>query len=136
METKAIAMIALLEADKAIELYKNALGAEVLELNHDEKTNYITHAEILVFNTHIMLHDIRFQANMRKIDVPAINKNLHPFSFYVYVPDADAAFTKAIEKGMQVEQPMSDGFWGHRFGMVSDTFGISWIFATPLANAK
>lgn len=33
-----------------------------------------------------------------------------------------------IARGGEVIMPLSDAFWGSRFGMVKDKFGICWMF--------
>jgi PhnB protein len=48
----------------------------------------------------------------------------------VDVPDEtelDSVFEK-ISKGGQVTMAMQDTFWGARFGMVTDKFGVKWMF--------
>jgi PhnB protein len=42
------------------------------------------------------------------------------------VPDADAAFTRAVEAGATVRQPVGDMFWGERHGQLEDPFGHRW----------
>ena len=34
----------------------------------------------------------------------------------------------AISKGAKVTVPLADTFWGSRFGMLIDKFGINWMF--------
>lgn len=40
-------------------------------------------------------------------------------------------FKKLGEKG-QVVMPLEDAFWGNRFGIVVDQFGINWMLNCPL----
>ena len=35
---------------------------------------------------------------------------------------------KSISQGGQVRLPISDMFWGARFGMLTDQFGVQWMF--------
>src|SRR5262249_15682978 len=49
-----------------------------------------------------------------------------------YVPDADAAWTKALAAGCKVLSPIRDQFWGDRYGEVEDPFGFVWAIATHL----
>jgi PhnB protein len=37
----------------------------------------------------------------------------------------------ALGKGGEVEMPMEDTFWGARFGMLTDRFGIDWMITAP-----
>ena len=37
-------------------------------------------------------------------------------------------YFKALSQGGQVRLPLSDMFWGARFGMLTDQFGVQWMF--------
>jgi PhnB protein len=52
--------------------------------------------------------------------------------YFFYVPDADAAFHRAVAAGAEVVSPLEDMFWGDRTGKVRDPFGHEWVFATPI----
>ncbi len=34
----------------------------------------------------------------------------------------------ALSEGGQVSMPLQDTFWGARFGMLADKFGVNWMF--------
>jgi PhnB protein len=53
-----------------------------------------------------------------------------PVSFWVYVADADALYTRAVGAGATVQMPLADQFWGDRAGAVADPEGITWWIAT------
>ena len=53
-----------------------------------------------------------------------------PPGIYLYVPDADETFRKAVEAGATVKRPLEDMFWGDRTGSVLDPFGHTWDLAT------
>ncbi len=48
----------------------------------------------------------------------------------VYVPDVDASVAKAVAAGAKVLAPVSDMFWGDRWGMIADPWGTIWQVAT------
>jgi uncharacterized glyoxalase superfamily protein PhnB len=52
----------------------------------------------------------------------------------VYLPDADAAWAKAVAAGCKVVSPILDQFWGDRYGEVEDPFGFVWAIATHLED--
>ncbi len=45
------------------------------------------------------------------------------------VDDADAAYRRAVEAGAAPVLPLSDCFWGDRYGWVADPFGHLWALA-------
>jgi uncharacterized glyoxalase superfamily protein PhnB len=45
------------------------------------------------------------------------------------VPDADAAFARAVAAGAAVRQPVAEMFWGARHGQLEDPFGHRWNVA-------
>ena len=49
---------------------------------------------------------------------------------HIYVDGVDAAFDRAVKAGAQVEMPVSDQFWGDRYGKLKDPFGHKWSIAT------
>jgi uncharacterized glyoxalase superfamily protein PhnB len=53
-----------------------------------------------------------------------------PVTIHMYVEDVDAAFGKAVAVGAQVKMPLSDMFWGDRYGVLADPFGHAWSIAT------
>jgi uncharacterized glyoxalase superfamily protein PhnB len=49
--------------------------------------------------------------------------------FSVRVPATAAAFTRAVEAGAKVIQPLTDMFWNDRIGTVEDPAGHQWTLA-------
>jgi PhnB protein len=49
---------------------------------------------------------------------------------FLYVPDVDQMFRRALDAGATVQMPLTDMFWGDRFGKVLDPFGHTWGLAT------
>jgi PhnB protein len=58
-----------------------------------------------------------------------------PCTFHLYVPDADAAYERALRAGATSIQPVADQPYGERSGGVKDPFGNRWFVATPIQNA-
>jgi len=48
---------------------------------------------------------------------------------YMYVPDADAAFERAVHAGAETLFPVADQQWGDREGLVRDPLGHLWALA-------
>lgn len=114
------------DAAKALDFYRDAFGAE--ELYRLPMGDKIGHAEIMIGDTHLMLAD-EFP------DLDALGPNKRggaTASFMIYVPDADAAYDKAVKAGAKADRPLKNEFWGDRIGTVVDPFGHKWSLATHL----
>jgi PhnB protein len=88
----------------------------------------IVHAELQIGNSRIMLNDAMGGAKSAK------SFGGSPIALWVYVPDCDAMFNRAVDAGAKVAPgPMgqlADQFWGDRSGTFTDPFGYQWTIAT------
>ena len=116
------------DSKKAIEFYKKALGAKVLDLMPRPGGQGVMHATIQIGNSIVMMGDEMPGAENCAKSAETLGSS--PISFYVYVPNADAAFKQAVAAGGTVTMPMADMFWGDRCGSLKDPFGYSWMIAT------
>jgi PhnB protein len=57
-----------------------------------------------------------------------------PCTLHLYVPDADAAYERALRAGATSIQPPADQPYGERSGGVTDPFGNRWFVATHLRD--
>ena len=48
--------------------------------------------------------------------------------------DEMESYFQALSQGGKVRLPLGDMFWGARFGMLTDQFGIQWMFNYDLSN--
>jgi uncharacterized glyoxalase superfamily protein PhnB len=55
------------------------------------------------------------------------------FNVSLQVDDADAWWKRAVEAGATGVQPVSEMFWGDRFGIFKDPFGVIWTLNQPKA---
>jgi uncharacterized glyoxalase superfamily protein PhnB len=109
----------------AIDFYKKALGAkEVYSFRGPE--GGIMHAEIMIGDTKLMLGT----ACPDSRSLPPSKLAGTSCSFYLYVPDADAAVAKAIAAGATPGMGIEDMFWGDRVGQITDPYGHRWSLAT------
>jgi len=114
---------------EAIEFYKRAFGAqEVMRMNNPD--GKIMHAEIKVGDSRIMLNDE--MPDMGCLSPASVGGPTG--SLYLYVPDVDAAFQRAVTAGAKVLMPVTDMFWGDRFGQVEDPSGHRWSLATHVED--
>jgi PhnB protein len=54
-----------------------------------------------------------------------------PATIHLYVDDVDRFFARAVKAGATAKIPVTDMFWGDRYGVLVDPFGHSWSIATP-----
>lgn len=104
------------DAAQTIAFCKKAFGAKVL-MNMLGPGGRIMHAEIQIGDSRIMLND-------------AMQEPAQPAGLFLYVPDVDKTFAKAVKAGATVLMPVQDMFWGDRFGRVMDPSGNRWGIAT------
>jgi uncharacterized glyoxalase superfamily protein PhnB len=109
----------------AIEFYKKALGAqEVMRLmSPDGKA--LMHAQMKVGNSMLMLAS-EFPPNC----LSPKTRGGSSVYLHIYTENADVLFDRAVAAGCKINMPMSDTFWGDRYGQVEDPFGHQWSFAT------
>ncbi len=114
----------------AIDFYKRAFGAIELSRATAPDGTRVWHADLQIGDSRLMLSDA-FPEYGRHAPDPS---GAVGFSIWLYVPDVDAVFQRAVEAGATVRQPVSDAFWGDRFGGLVDPFGHNWSIATHLEN--
>ena len=111
------------DSKKALDWYQRALGAEQesLSVGPDGK---VMHAAIRIGNSHLMLHD----EMMGSKSAPSLGGS--PVELWLYVDDVDRVFERAVAAGAKAQQAVSDQFWGDRWGVFTDPFGLTWSVAT------
>jgi len=112
-------------AGQALEFYKKAFGAEEI-LRMPGPGGMIMHAEVKIGNSHVMLND-------EMPDYGAVGPQTiggTPVTLHLYVNDVDSFFKRAIQAGAKEEMPVTDMFWGDRYGKLVDPFGHKWSVAT------
>lgn len=114
-------------ADRALEFYQQAFGAQVL-MRMPGPDGKVMHAEIKLGDSIMFLSD-EFTQMPNSPRAPE-SLNGATGTLYLYLPDADAAFARAVKAGAKVLAPVADMFWGDRCGQVQDPFGHIWWLAT------
>jgi PhnB protein len=114
------------DSKKAIDFYKKAFGATVLDLFPALKGSGIMHAVLKMGDSLFMLGDEMPGPSPKSAETVGAS----PISLYLYVQDADAAFKQAIAAGATPVMPVADMFWGDRAGSLKDPFGYQWMVAT------
>ena len=115
------------DCKKAIEFYKKAFGAKVLDNLPSLDGKGTMHAAIQIGDSILMMVDEMPGSNCSK---SAETTGASPVSFYLYVTNVDTAFKQAVAAGAIVTMPVAEMFWGDRGGSLKDPFGYSWMIAT------
>ena len=117
--------------EEAINFYKEKLGAEVLFIGRygdspmagkspDDK---IMHCSILVGDSVIMACDNVFEGQ----NPTTVGNNISLALGTKDVASAEKAFEE-MSDGATIVMPIQETFWAERFGMLTDKFGINWMF--------
>jgi PhnB protein len=121
--------LAVDDAAKAIEFYRDAFGAdEVIRMPGPD--GKIAHAELQLGDSKLMLSDPFPESNVQ----PPSARGGPTASVFMYVEDVDGIFEQAQKAGAKVVSPLENMFWGDRFGTVSDPFGHVWSLATHVED--
>ena len=117
--------IVVADGAAAIEFYKQAFGARENGrlLTPDGKA--VMHAQLTIGDSILMLG-----GEMPSNSLSPKSRGGTSVVLHLYLADADAAFDRAVQAGCAVKMPVSDTFWGDRYGVVEDPFGHQWSIAT------
>jgi PhnB protein len=118
------AQLSIEGAALAIEFYKKAFGAEELDRSADPSGAKIWHASIRIGDSVLFVNDV----------FPEMGGEHSRSGLWLYVPDVDASFQRAVEAGAKGTQPPADMFWGDRMAHVVDPFGQKWALATHVKD--
>ena len=111
---------------KAIDFYKRALGAQEISRMPAPDGKSIWHAELRIGDSVVFMND-----EMPGMGRPAPSADQPvPVTMWLYVPDCDAAYKKAVQAGAKETMKPADMFWGDRCAGIADPFGYVWSFAT------
>ena len=112
-------------ASQALEFYKRAFAAEVLHVAYmpDGK---VMHASVRMGDSMLMLNDEMPEHGA----LSPLSSGGSGVTLHIYTANVDDAFARAVAAGATVKMPLSDQFWGDRYGVVADPYGFQWSLAT------
>lgn len=117
------------DAVRAIDFYKQAFGAQERGVMKGPDGK-VMHAELKIGDSVIMLADEFPEFGAVAPESGASTS----MGLHIYVTDVDDAFDRAVKAGAKVEMPVSDQFWGDRYGKLRDPFGHKWSIATHVKD--
>ena len=116
------------DAARAIDFYKEAFGAtEIMRMAGPGGS--VAHAELRIGDSVIFVSD-EFPG-MSAAPTPGATPSAYLF---LYTEDVDATVSRAVAAGAAVSMPVTNMFWGDRYGKVTDPFGHSWGVATHVED--
>jgi PhnB protein len=110
-------------ADALIEFLERVFDAKVIHKMLGP-TGKVGHAELQVGDSRVMLGEVCGASEPM------------PSTLYVYVPDADAVYKRALEAGATSIREVADQFYGDRHGGVKDACGNQWWIATHIEDVS
>ena len=117
-------------AAKALEFYATALGGNVVQeqtfggagMAKDESMkDKILHAVFEAGELKFMVSDCPPGVSVTEGDQVSLSLNFNDL-------DSIEKTFAALSDGGNITMPMQDTFWGARFGMTKDKFGVHWMF--------
>lgn len=106
-------------ADAASAFYQRAFGAQEMMRIPDRDGKRLLHCHVRINGGDLMLSDLFPEMGMTT--APSDNYTLH-----LQVDDIDAWWARATGAGAQVVTPVELMFWGDRYGVLKDPFGVKW----------
>jgi PhnB protein len=123
-------MLAIRNADQALEWYKAAFNAEELYRLTDSNGK-IAHAELKIKDCILMIAEEQLDYNISPETLGGTSIIMN-----IYVPDVDKTVDVALEHGAKLIFPVNDQFYGDRAGRIRDPFGHMWIISTHLKDIQ
>lgn len=122
--------------EEAINFYKDCLSGEIVSLQRfgdtpvdspEEHKQKVMHAEFRAGDIFFMASDGRPDEALTPGDMIHLSINLTDAA------EQEAIFSK-LSAGGRVDMPLEDTFWGARFGMLTDKYGIRWMLNRELGG--
>jgi PhnB protein len=123
------------DGQKAIDFYTRAFDASLLS-RLDRPDGKVMHAELKIGDSIIMLadecpphpgHEENCVSSPETLKGSTVN-------FFLYVENVDEFVTHAAAAGAKVTMPVTDMFWGDRYGQLKDPFGHFWGVLTHVED--
>ena len=120
--------------EEALNFYKEVLDGEILQISHmgdgqmevpEHVKGKVMHARLKVGENVLYMSDTFDPSSV--VQGNNISLSLQPET----IPQTEDLFTK-LSAGGTIKMPLQDTFWGARFGMFIDKFGIHWMLNCEL----
>jgi PhnB protein len=118
-------------AREAMEFYKVCLGAELAIMTFGEspmKMQMPPGSEKRVMHARLSKGALELMASDTMPGMPFQHGNNFSMSFNCETPQETDQLFSALGAGGKVTMPLQETFWAARFGMLTDKFGVNWMF--------
>lgn len=106
---------------KLVDFLKNVFGAEVKHAGEPDAEGRV-HCELKIGDSPVMIGNGYFADSSMAS------------ATWVYVPDVDATYKRALSAGATSVRDLADYPWGDRVAGIKDSFGNTWWIATHKAK--
>jgi PhnB protein len=122
--------------EEAINFYKEILGAELLHISHmgegqmevpESVKGKVMHARLKIGENDLYMSDNFDPSSIKPGNNVSLSLQTDNLS------QTESLFEK-LSAGGKVVMPLQDTFWGARFGMFTDKFGIQWMMNCELSE--
>jgi PhnB protein len=121
--------IVVRDAERAVDWYKRALGAEERE-RIPLPGGKLMSVELSFGESTVMLADEFPEAGiLSPLSVGGTSVVLN-----ISTDDVDRLWQRALDAGAEVLHPLQDAFWGERHGQITDPFGHRWGLAQHIQD--
>lgn len=130
---QAIPHLVVHDAEGAVEFYKKAFGAREV-YRSPQPTGKGLHIHLRIGRSLLIVSDddqsrdkSRLEAHYSISSPKSLGGTTTVIQFFW--ADADSAYKRAVDAGAQPTIPLFNGFWGDRYGCVTDPYGHVWAIA-------
>ena len=116
--------------EEALNFYKNSIGGEIVSIGRyeDSPMQVTEDYKKKILHARIQIGEYLLMASDSMPDRPPLVGN--NISLSIEWDNAELMETayKKLAEGGKTTMPLGDMFWGARFGMLTDKYGIHWMF--------
>ena len=121
--------IVVRDAERAVDWYKRALGAEERD-RIPLPGGKLMSVELAFGESTVMLADEFPEAGvLSPLSVGGTSLVLN-----ISTDDVDSLWQRALDEGAEILHPLQDAFWGERHGQITDPFGHRWGMAQHIRD--
>lgn len=113
---------------EAMEFYKKALGAELHLMTFADAPGTPGDAKDLIIHARLSKGSAILMASDNGPGMPFRKGNNFSVCIQCESRDEIERIFKSVGEGGKSTMPLQDTFWGAYFGMLTDKFGVNWMF--------